>query len=64
MAEFGTEIPDDVEVRIVDSTAEIRFMVMPERPTGSAGMNEEELQPLITQASMIGVERVPFPGTA
>lgn len=59
LAEFGTEIPDGTSVRVVDSTAEIRFMVMPERPAGTDHMSEEELAELITQESMIGVTRLP-----
>ena len=58
LAEFGTVIPDDAELRVVDSTAEIRFMAMPERPAGTAGMSEAELVPLISQESMIGVTRL------
>ncbi|MBI3992925.1 MAG: nitrile hydratase subunit alpha [Candidatus Lambdaproteobacteria bacterium] len=58
LAEFGTVIPAETEIRVVDSTAEIRFMVMPERPAGTEGLREEELVPLITQESMIGVTRL------
>lgn len=58
LAEFGTHIADDVEVRVVDSTAEVRFMVLPERPAGTEHMSEEELAGLITQESMIGVTRL------
>jgi nitrile hydratase len=61
LAEFGTVIPDEKEVRVVDSTAEVRFMVMPERPAGTEHMSEEELAKLITQESMIGVARLAPP---
>jgi nitrile hydratase len=55
LREFGVELPDDVEVRVVDSTADIRYLVIPRRPAGSEGMDEEGLVPLITRDSMIGV---------
>jgi len=55
LREFGVELSDDVEVRVVDSTADIRYLVVPRRPPGSEGMAEEELVPLITRDSMIGV---------
>jgi nitrile hydratase len=55
LAEFGTTVPDDVEVRVHDSTAELRYMVLPMRPEGSEGMSEEELAKLVTRDSMIGV---------
>ncbi|HEX9842503.1 MAG TPA: nitrile hydratase subunit alpha [bacterium] len=61
LSEFGTAIPDNVEIRVVDSTAEIRFMVMPQRPAGTEGLSEAELIPLISQNSMIGVARVAPP---
>ena len=54
LAEFGTQLPDDVEVRIVDSTADLRYMVLPMRPAGTEQMNEEELAQLVTRDSMIG----------
>jgi nitrile hydratase subunit alpha len=53
--EFGVELADDVEVRVVDSTADVRYLVIPRRPAGSEGMGEDELVPLITRDSMIGV---------
>jgi len=58
LAEFGTEIPDDVEVRVWDSSAEIRYLVLPERPAGTENLNEEELSALIDRDSMIGVTKV------
>ena len=55
MREFGQELPDDVEVRVHDSTADIRYLVLPLRPRGTEGMSEEELAGLVTRDSMIGV---------
>ena len=55
LAEFGTIIPDDVEVRVSDSTAMVRYLVLPQRPVGSEGMSEEQLASLVTRDSMIGV---------
>jgi nitrile hydratase len=55
LREFGLGLPDDVEVRVVDSTADIRYLVIPCRPAGSDGMSEEELASLVTRDSMIGV---------
>lgn len=57
LAEFGVDIDDDVEVRVWDSTAELRYLVMPQRPEGSEGMSEEELAALVTRNSMIGTDR-------
>ncbi len=61
LREFGTEIPDDVEVRVQDSTAEVRYLVLPERPAGTEGWSEEELAALVTRDAMIGVARVQVP---
>jgi nitrile hydratase alpha subunit len=55
LAEFGTELPDNVEIRVVDSTADMRYMVLPLRPGHTEHMNEAELVDLITRDSMIGV---------
>ena len=55
LAEFGTIIPDDVEVRVSDSTAMVRYLVLPQRPAGSEDMSEEQLASLVTRDSMIGV---------
>ena len=49
--EFGLELGDDVELRVLDSTADIRYLVMPRRPAGTEGMSEEELAALITRDS-------------
>jgi nitrile hydratase len=54
LAEFGTNIPDDVEVRVSDSTADLRFLVLPNRPTGTENMTEAQLAALVTRDSMIG----------
>ena len=58
LREFGVELTDDVEVRVWDSTAEIRYLVLPERPAGTEGLTEEQLAELVTRDSMIGVARV------
>lgn len=55
LAEFGTVIPADIAVRVHDSTADMRYLVLPERPSGTAGMSEAELAALVTRDSMIGV---------
>jgi nitrile hydratase subunit alpha len=58
LKEFGTELPDTVEVRIWDTTAELRYLVLPERPPGTEKMTEEQLATLVTRDSMIGVATV------
>jgi nitrile hydratase len=55
LAEFGLELGDDVELRVLDSTADIRYLVIPRRPAGSEGASEGELSALVTRDSMIGV---------
>ncbi len=57
LEEFGVDIGDDVEVRVWDSTAEVRYMVLPERPDGTEDLSEEELAALVTRNSMIGTAR-------
>ena len=52
--EFGVRLPEDVELRVWDSTAEIRYLVIPQRPAGSEAMSEAELAALVTRDSMIG----------
>lgn len=52
--EFGVKLPDDTEVRVWDSTAEIRYLVIPKRPAGTDGWSEERLADLVTRNSMIG----------
>src|SRR5262249_16652261 len=56
--EFGTEIAEDIEVRVWDSTADLRYLVLPERPAGTEKLTEEELAALATRDSMIGVAKV------
>jgi nitrile hydratase len=61
LREFGVELAEDVEVRIWDSTAELRYVVLPERPPGTEGLSEEELAALVTRDAMIGTAQVPRP---
>lgn len=61
LAEFGTRLGDDVEVRVWDSTSEMRYLVLPERPPGTDGMSEQQLASLVTRNSMIGVEKARMP---
>ncbi|MEY2472426.1 MAG: nitrile hydratase subunit alpha [Actinomycetota bacterium] len=58
LAEMGSPLPDDVEVRVWDSSAEVRYLVLPERPPNTADLSEEELAALVTRDAMIGVQRV------
>jgi nitrile hydratase len=58
LAEFGVELPKDVEIRVWDSTAEIRYLVIPERPAGTESLGEDELATLVTRDTMIGTARV------
>ena len=62
LAEFGTEVDEDAEVRVWDSTAELRYIVLPERPAGTEHLNEEELAALVTRDAMVGVAKVAFRG--
>jgi nitrile hydratase alpha subunit len=55
LAEFGVELGEDVEVQVLDSTADMRYLVIPRRPDGTEAMSEEELAALVTRDSMIGV---------
>lgn len=64
LREFGLELADEVEIRVWDSTAEIRYLVLPERPTGTDGMTEEQLAALVTRDAMIGVAKVAPPAGA
>lgn len=61
LAEFGTDIPDDIALRVHDSTADMRFLVVPRRPPGTDGMSESELAALVTRDAMIGVAVVETP---
>jgi nitrile hydratase len=58
LREFGVELREDVEVRVWDSTAELRYLVLPERPPGTEDMTEEQLAEIVTRDSMIGVAKV------
>jgi nitrile hydratase subunit alpha len=58
LEEMGTVIPDDVEIRVWDSSAEVRYLVLPERPTGTEQLAEADLAGRVTRDSMIGVERL------
>jgi nitrile hydratase len=62
LAEFGTRLPEDADVRVHDSTADMRYMVLPLRPRGTDGWNEERLAALVTRDSLIGVARLPDQG--
>jgi len=61
LREFGTVLPDDVEVRVHDSTADMRYMVMPMRPAGTEGWGEDALAELVTRDSLIGLARAVEP---
>ena len=58
LREFGVALADDVEVRVWDSTAELRYLVLPERPAGTSGMSEAQLAELVTRDAMVGVAKV------
>ena len=62
--EFGVELADDIKVRVWDSTAEVRYVVIPQRPAGTDGWSEEQLADLVTRDSMIGVGLPHEPGPA
>ena len=61
LAEFGTTLDDDVEVRVWDRSAEVRYLVLPERPPGTEGLSEEELAGLVDRDAMIGVTKISIP---
>lgn len=63
LKEFGTELPDDAEIRVWDSTAEVRYLVLPERPAGTNGFTEEQLAALVTRDAMVGVAKAVAPAT-
>jgi len=63
LREFGLEVGENVEVRVWDSTAELRYLVLPERPAGSERMNEKELAALVTRDAMVGVAKVVVPSS-
>jgi len=58
LAEMGCDLPDDVDIRVWDSSAEFRYLVLPERPAGTGAFGEDDLAPLVTRDSMIGVARL------
>ena len=60
--EFGLNLDPSIEVRVWDSSAELRYMVLPQRPAGTEDMNEEQLAKLVTRDAMIGVTKVNVPG--
>jgi nitrile hydratase len=62
LREFGTQLDEDVEVHVWDSTAELRYIVLPERPAGTDNLSEAELAELVTRDAMVGVSKVPPPG--
>jgi nitrile hydratase len=61
LEEFGTELDEMVEIRVWDSTSEVRYLVLPMRPEGTEGWGEEELAGLVTRNAMIGAEQVQSP---
>ena len=64
LAEFGLELPGEVEIRVWDSSAEVRYLVLPERPEGTEDLSEDELAALVTRDAMIGVAHVEAPAAA
>ncbi len=64
LREFGLEIGENVEIRVWDSTSEMRYLVLPERPAGSEALSEDELAALVTRDAMIGTAKVPLAGSA
>lgn len=58
LQDMGTSLGEDVEIRVWDSSAEVRYLVLPQRPTGTEGLSEEALSALVTRDSMIGVQRL------
>jgi nitrile hydratase len=61
LEEFGTAVSENTEVVVLDSTADLRYLVLPQRPAGTGGMSEEDLASLVTRDSMIGVSRALAP---
>ena len=64
LLEFGTRVSDDVEVRVWDSNAELRYLVLPQRPAGTEGWTEEQLAELVSRDAMVGTAIVPAQGAA
>ena len=63
LEEFGVRLPEEVEVRVWDSTAEVRYLVLPRRPPETDGLSEESLAELVTRDAMIGVALARAPGS-
>ncbi len=63
LEEFGVTLSDDIEVRVWDSSAELRYLVLPQRPAGTEGLSEDELAALVTRDSMIGTALVEAPAS-
>ena len=61
LKEFGLDVEESIDLRVWDSNAEIRYMVLPERPSGTEGMSEDELADLVTRDSMVGVAKARMP---
>ena len=61
LAEWGTVLADDVEVKVVDSSSEVRYFVLPERPAGTEAMSAEDLAGIVTRDNMVGVTKVAVP---
>ncbi len=64
LTEFGTQLAPDTEIRVWDSSAEVRYLVLPKRPRGTEAWSEDDLAALVTRDAMIGVEQVPEPRPA
>ena len=61
LSEMGLDLPDDVQITVHDSTSEVRWLVLPERPQGTEHLSEEQLVPLVTRDAMVGVANVDAP---
>jgi nitrile hydratase len=61
LSEMGLDLPDDVQITVHDSTSEVRWLVLPERPQGTEHLSEEQLVPLVTRDAMVGVAKVNAP---
>ena len=64
LADFGVTLPETTAIRVWDSTAEVRYLIVPQRPAGSEGLSEDELAALVTRDSMIGTGLALEPGEA
>jgi nitrile hydratase len=64
LADFGVSLPPDTRIRVWDSTAEVRYLVLPRRPAGTGGLSEDALAALVTRDSMIGTALIELPGAA